>query len=411
MTIALERPIQTAPVVQQLPRAVASTRPSRPGRGLRVTTRITLGISSVVWLFGMLMLGMTAGAPGFALSLGLAILPVPVVLAAFRWIDRAEPEPARLLFVAFMWGATTATAFSVLVESFVGGPLWLSAGTVEEIAKGFILVALVWFVRSEFDGVTDGIVYSGFVAAGFAFTENVGYFVKAYTLGLTADPAAQAIPGDYHTGDLFINFVMRGVLLPFSHPLFTVMFGIGLGLGVASAKRAVRIIAPVVGLAVAMALHMTWDYVLFSSPAPSVLLGFLGISAMLFFAMIVVVSRIRRRELRSIGVHLQGYADQGWLAQTELPALSTFRARRHARHWAAAVGGKQGRRAMVDLQHSATKLGLLHRKLAAGRTVPDFATRQRDLLVKLAGARMVLALSQSFETGSVASNQLAAQTL
>jgi RsiW-degrading membrane proteinase PrsW (M82 family) len=409
MTIALERPIAAAPVVQPLPRAVASKRTSRPGRGLRVTTRITLGISSVIWLFGMLMLAVSAGAPGFALSLGLAVLPVPVVLAAFRWIDRAEPEPARLLLVAFMWGATTATAASVLVESFVGGPLWLSAGTVEEIAKGFILVALVRFVRSEFDGVIDGIVYSGFVAAGFAFTENVGYYIKAYTLGLTADPTAQAVPGDYHTGDLLINFVMRGVILPFSHPLFTVMFGIGLGLGVTSAKRAVRIIAPVIGLAVAMALHMTWDYVLFSGPAPSVLLGFLGISAVLFFAMIIVVSRIRRRELRSIGAHLQSYADQGWLAQSELPALSTFKARRHARRWAASVGGKQGKRAMVDVQHSATKLGLLHRKLAAGRTVPDFASRQRDLLVKLAGARMVLALSQSFETGAAASNQLADQ--
>src|SRR5215213_7461068 len=146
MTIALERPIQPAPVTQPLPRAVASKRLSRPGRGLRVTTRITLGISSVVWFFGMLMLGMTAGAPGFALSFGLAIVPVPVVLAAFRWIDRAEPEPAKLLFVAFMWGATTATALSVLVETFVGGPLWLSAGTVEEVAKGLILVALVRFV-------------------------------------------------------------------------------------------------------------------------------------------------------------------------------------------------------------------------------------------------------------------------
>jgi RsiW-degrading membrane proteinase PrsW (M82 family) len=321
-----------------------------------------------------------------------------MVLSAFRWIDRAEPEPGKLLTVAFLWGATTATVVSVAVETFVGGPLWLSAGTVEEVAKGFILVALVRFVRSEFDGVVDGIVYGGFVAAGFAFTENISYYVKAYTLGLTADPTAQAVPGQEHTADLLLNFVMRGVILPFSHPLFTVMFGIGLGLGVASARRAVRIIAPVAGLAVAMTLHSLWDFVLFSNPAMPLLLGFLGVSALLFFAMVVIVVRVRRRELCGIGGHLQSYANRGWFAHAELSGLSTFKGRRQSRRWAAAVGGKRGKRAMADVQYVATKLGLLHRKLAAGRHVPDFSARQRDLLVQLAGARTVLALGQTFQT-------------
>jgi RsiW-degrading membrane proteinase PrsW (M82 family) len=325
-----------------------------------------------------------------------------VVLAAFRWIDRAEPEPTRLLLVAFVWGATTATTVSVLAETIVGGPLWMSAGVFEELAKGFILVALVRFVRTEFDGVIDGIVYSGFVAAGFAFTENIGYFVKAYTVGLAADPAAQPVEGQYHTADVLINFVMRGVVLPFSHPLFTVMFGIGLGLAVASAKRTVRIIAPIVGIIAAMALHMIWDYVLFSGPAPAVLLGFLGVFMVLFIAMIIIINQIRRRELRSVGAHLQSYANRGWFAQTEVPALLTFKGRRQARRWAASVSGKQGKRAMVDVQHAATKLGLLHRKLAAGRTVPDFPARQRNLLVQLAGARTMIALAQSFQTSTVA---------
>jgi len=396
MTIALERPVLPAPVVQTKARSAAPNATARTGRALRVTTWITLSISSVVWVVAMLLMAVSAGAPGLALSLGLAIAPLPVVLGAFRWIDRAEPEPTRLLLVAFLWGATTATAVSVLLESLVGGPLWLSAGTVEELAKGVILVALVRFVRSEFDGITDGIVYSGFVAAGFAFTENIGYYVKAYTVGLTADPAAEVVPGQSHTADVLMNFVMRGVILPFSHPLFTVMFGIGLGLGVASAKRTVRRIAPVVGLAIAMALHMTWDYVLFSNPAPAALLTFLAVSAVLFFSVTVIVILIRRRELRGIGAHLQSYANRGWFAHTELPDLSTFKGRRDSRRWATFVGGKRGKRAMLDVQHAATKLALLHRKLAAGRIIPDFPTRQRDLLVQLAGARTVLALGQSF---------------
>jgi hypothetical protein len=118
----------------------------------------------------------------------------------------------------------------------------------------------------------------------------------------------------------------------------------------------------------------------------------------------LIVSRVRRHELRSTEQHLQSYARQGWFAETELPALSTFKGRRQARRWAASVSGTQGKRAIIEIQQAATKLGLLRRKLAAGRSVPDFATRQQALLVKLAGARTVLALSQSFPAVGVADN-------
>jgi RsiW-degrading membrane proteinase PrsW (M82 family) len=405
MTIALDRPATTAHIVQPVSRPAPPKREGRPGRALRVTTWITLGISSAIWLVGMLTLAVTAGPAGFALCLGLAVVPVPVVLAAFRWIDRAEREPARNLLVAFMWGATTAAGLSIWLETLLGGQLWITAPIVEELAKGSILVLLVMFVRSQFDGVIDGIVYAGFVATGFAFTENIGYFANAYMLGLAPADGAVAVQGQGDTSDVLISFALRGILLPFSHPLFTIMFGIGVGLAAISAKRAVRIIAPFVGLAVAIGLHMLWDYVLLGShPSPMVLLAYFGLFATLFFAMSWIVSRVRRHELRSTEQHLQSYARQGWFAETELPALSTFKGRREARRWAASVSGTQGRHAIIEIQQAATKLGLLRRKLAAGRSVPDFATRQQALLVKLAGARTVLALSQSFPAVGVADN-------
>jgi protease PrsW len=405
MTIALDRPATTANIVRPVSRPAPPKRVVRPGRALRVTTWITLGISSAIWLVGMLMLAVTAGPAGFALCLGLAVVPVPVVLAAFRWIDGAEREPARNLLVAFMWGATTVAGLSIGLETLLGGQLWITAPIVEELAKGSILVVLVMFVRSQFDGVIDGIVYAGFVATGFAFTENIGYFANAYMLGLAPVDGAVAVQGQGDTSDVLISFALRGILLPFSHPLFTIMFGIGVGLAAISAKRAVRIIAPFVGLAVAIGLHMLWDYVLLgSNPSPTVLLAYFGLFAMLFFAMILIVSRVRRHELRSTEQHLQSYARQGWFAETELPALSTFKGRRQARRWAASVSGTQGKRAIIEIQQAATKLGLLRRKLAAGRSVPDFATRQQALLVKLAGARTVLALSQSFPAVGVADN-------
>jgi protease PrsW len=408
MTIALEHPTPTAHIVQPVSVPAAPkrvTRPARPGRALRVITWITLGLSSAIWLALMLAMATSASAPGFALCLGLAILPVPLVLAAFRWIDRGAPKPARNLLVAFLWGATTAATVSITLELLWDVPNWISAPIVEELAKGSILVLMVLFVRSRFDGVIDGILYAGFVATGFAFTENIGYFNTTYVGGFasTDGPVAHAQP---HVADTLMNFVERGVVLPFFHPLCTIMFGIGVGLAAVSAKRAVRIIAPVVGLAAARGVHMLWDYVLLGSqPSPTVLLVCFGLFAVVFFAMVWIISRVRRRELRAAEEHLQSYADQGWFADTELPALSTFKGRRQARRWAASVGGRQGKRAIIEIQHAATTLGLLRRKLAAGRSVPDFATHQQALLVKVAGARTVLALSQSFPAVGVADNR------
>ena len=42
------------------------------------------------------------------------------------------------------------------------------------------LVGLLIFRRREFDGIIDGIVYAGLTAAGFAFTENILYFGRAF---------------------------------------------------------------------------------------------------------------------------------------------------------------------------------------------------------------------------------------
>jgi protease PrsW len=382
MTIALDRPTSPEHVVPPAPRIGSPHRPARPGRKLRLATWITLGIGVAIWLMGMLVLGLAVGPTGFALCIGLALLPLPMVLAAFRWIDRAEPEPARYLVVAFGWGATIAVGVGVAAEVVLGGQLWLTAPIIEEFAKGSILVLLLLCVRSQFDGIIDGVVYAGFVAAGFAFTENIGYIATAYKHGLT---------GHGHVSSALIVFAARGVITPFSHPLFTVMFGVGLGISAVSARRAVRIIAPLIGFGAATGLHMFWDFALLHGRSPSLVLAFVGFFGPLFIAMIWIVSRIRKRELRATENHLRVYAQHGWFADPELHALCSFKARRHARRWAAFVHGHNGKRAMTDVQCTATKLGLLRRKLAAGRPVSDFAARQHALLMKLTEAKALLA--------------------
>ena len=93
----------------------------------------------------------------------------------------------------------------------------VSAPLVEEARQGRVRARrmLLWR-RGQFDGVIDGIVYAGFCAAGFAFTENIYYFGRVF---------AEHGFGTVTTAGVGPAFILRGVLSPFTHPLFTVMIG------------------------------------------------------------------------------------------------------------------------------------------------------------------------------------------
>jgi hypothetical protein len=54
-------------------------------------------------------------------------------------------------------------------------------------------------------------------------------------------------------------FILRGMMSPFAHPLFTSMTGIGLGWAAQSNRWSVKLFAPWLGLALAMSLHAMWN--------------------------------------------------------------------------------------------------------------------------------------------------------
>ena len=88
--------------------------------------------------------------------------------------------------------------------------------------------------------MVDGVVYAGWVAIGFAAVEDVTYFAD------TESPA-----------QLLLVFVLRAVLTPFAHPLFTMWIGLAIG-------RAVRDGRPLWphalwGYAAAVAAHALWN--------------------------------------------------------------------------------------------------------------------------------------------------------
>ena len=84
----------------------------------------------------------------------------------------------------------------------------VSAPLVEEFWKGLAVFGIFFFLRREFDGVVDGIIYGTFAALGFAATENVMYYSRAQLTETLS----------HHEGALATTFVLRGVLFSVGAP-------------------------------------------------------------------------------------------------------------------------------------------------------------------------------------------------
>jgi RsiW-degrading membrane proteinase PrsW (M82 family) len=357
----------------QATRIIPMPTPGRQRRGVLapVVGLIALGFCGLVVLG---LLGNSVGGTGVVVGALCALVPVGPVVAAFLWIDRWEPEPPRTLLAAFLWGACFAalsalvinSSASMVVDQVLGqgrGDLFGAvavAPVVEEAVKGAFLVGLLVFRRREFDGVVDGIVYAGLVAAGFAFTENILYLGRAFT----EDAAAGQI------SSVLAVLVLRGVLSPFAHPLFTSMIGIGVGIASRSLSTGGRVGAVAIGYVVAVALHSLWN------TSASVLDGgfFLVIYGFvmvpLFVALVIVVIWQRRREQRIVAAQLPGFAAAGWIVPSEVPLLSSLAGRQG---WQAAVRRRSGRRvakAVAEYQAAVTELAFLRDRMARGTVGP-----------------------------------------
>jgi protease PrsW len=348
---------------------------------------VFLGICGLVVLG---LVGSSIGAGGVVVGALCALLPVGPVVATFLWIDRWEPEPPGLLLVAFLWGACFAALSALLINSSASlvvdelygrgsGDLVGSvviAPFVEEALKGAFLVALLLFRRREFDGVIDGIVYAGLVAAGFAFTENILYFGRAF--------AEESAAG----GGVLTVLVLRGLLSPFAHPLFTAMIGIAAGIAANSRSVAGRVVLVLGGYAVAVLLHALWN----SSASLFDGMGFLGVYGLvmvpLFVAMIVIVVFQRRREQRIVADQLPGFAQAGWIAPSEIALLSSLAGRRG---WQAAVRRRSGKtvaKAVSDYQAAVTELAFLRSRMARGAIGEQGVLWHKEALDELYRTRM-----------------------
>ncbi|NYF99217.1 PrsW family intramembrane metalloprotease [Janibacter cremeus] len=365
----------------------AQTNPTpRPTLRTWLLSGLVVAMSVVLGALFALFYGYSFGLVWTAISLLAALLPLTLVVPFFLWLDRFEAEPWRYLVTAFLYGALGSTALALVANSLGGAFLMsvtsaqsadvltavLIAPFTEETFKGLFLLIMWWFMRHEFNGLTDGIVYAGIVAAGFAFTENIQYFAGA------------AI--EHGLGGFATTFVVRGIISPFLHPMFTTLTGIGVGLAAVSASRATKAVAPVLGWCGAVLCHGLWNLSASAGGGAGLLLG-LACGFVAFVAFVIFLVWARRREGRIIGEYLMPYAATGWLSSDEVGMLSTMKARRRARSWAKHHGGATGTASMRSFQDCASELALLRRRMHRHTFDAETLQRERVLLDSMTARR------------------------
>ena len=314
----------------------------------------------------LLLIDVETGPIALLTGLALATLPVPIYVVMLLWIDRYEAEPTWMLATAFFWGALVAVFVAYVVNTAASSIVYVltkdshagevfstivSAPLVEECAKGLV-VLMLFFKQDEFDDVLDGIVYAGMVGLGFAMMENVQYYAKA------------ALAGE--AGALTGTLILRGRLSPFVHPLFTSMTGIGLGLARQSTKRFVQILAPLIGFALAVTLHATWNSAASFFGGAGFLLTYFLVMMPIFVATLVTIYFALQREGRTLREHLLCDCHSGLLASDEYDCLCSVQGRMKASWSAFKSGGFKLWRRRAHFHQTASELAFHRSRVARG---------------------------------------------
>ena len=180
--------------------------------------------------------------------LGSFLVPVAFVTYAFGHADQVVT--AQRIFTAFVYGGVLGVlGASVLEAAFLrqpSGPAYVGVGLIEEAAK----LAALWLVARRLPRYTtrDGIVLGAAVGFGFAAFESAGYAFNA----LFTDSGLSLL-------NLVETEVLRGILTPVGHGLWTAILG-GALFAAAAPRGRLRLGRAVVGSYVLVALlHALWD--------------------------------------------------------------------------------------------------------------------------------------------------------
>jgi hypothetical protein len=195
------------------------------------------------------------------------------------------------------------------------------------------------------------------------------------------------------TGALTHVFLLRGVVGPFAHPLFTAMTGIGVGLARERHGQGGTWVAPVVGLALAILLHALWN----GAASAHLLypLAYVAVMVPAFAAALYTASRSAQREAALMRLELGPLVAAGALQRAELDGLCRMRSRWAALVAAARRDGLPGWRARRRFHQAAAGLAFqrwrLERGIETGTAAEERAARYRLMIEQYCGGNRVAA--------------------
>ncbi len=346
-------------------------------RGGRIALFSLFGFLGLLLLALIAYFGLFLGPLASIIGLVLALVPLAIVFFVVRMIDRWEPEPKSLVFFAVAWGAIAAVGLTLLVDigltmllglrGEVSGAV-VQAPIVEELWKGVGVFLIFLIARRSFDGPVDGVVYGALVGAGFAFTENIQYF------------AVSLIEGG--GGQLTVTFILRAVMSPFAHAMFTSLTGLAIGLAARRhASTGTALGFGVLGMLGAMILHALWN----GSSFVNFFLLYFVLQVPLFIGFILGIIALRREESRLTKARLGDYAAAGWFTPEEVTMLATPAGRKTGLAWAAQLRGDR-RPLMREFIKDATMLACVRQRAITGRD-PMAPADEQALLARTRAAR------------------------
>ncbi len=328
------------------------------------------------------------------------VIPLSVMIALgatlfytllIYWIDRHEKEPLLLMLATFVWGALPAVILAIILEEAAGLSLAgldptraqfvaasVAAPVIEECTKALALWGLFLFFRSEFDGILDGIVYGALIGLGFGMTENIAYFISSFEEGGWTQ--------------WLLIVAVRSLLFGLMHAFYTGIAGAALGWARQRKQGALRVLAPLAGLGLAILAHGLHNGVL--SIASDTPLGTVAFAAIADWSGILVLAGIAalswRRERQVIARELAEEVALGTLAQDDVSRISAASTRAISRWKLRQERGAEYAKAWGRFSQAAIELAFkkdqAQRNPQALAAIPQLRQRTLDLGTALTAA-------------------------
>ncbi|MCL1840631.1 MAG: PrsW family intramembrane metalloprotease [Propionibacteriaceae bacterium] len=330
------------------------------------------------------------GAYGVKLAPG-ALWTLLFWIVVFCLLDRLRPTPPSAKVVALGWGICGAPLIALYVNTWVSTlvsytvridpssdprPAVFIAPFVEEASKALIVFALAIALRHRLVTPFQVIGLAGLSAAGFAFTENITYYLPQY---LSATKIIGTDPAQVMDQAMWL----RGVCTCFGHPLFTAMTAVGIVMGIRVHSRLVRILCPLAGYLVAATLHMVFNG--FSSLGASASVLVIGGLVLIVMGLFWLWRQLAK-ERATIAWRLDDYVRMGWLQSSD-PLIFNRIGYRAKLGLAGLLRGRRVCKATITLIAAITELAYLRAAMVDGLVDEPGLVRERELLIDIRALR------------------------